>query len=67
MRYVSTQGKETNDGKGPDSAHAGGPLAHATGSIVCGQVLMVMGGSYATDEVRMAQKCSTEARAVVLV
>ncbi len=67
LRYVSTQGKDTNDGKGPDSAHAWRTLAHATGSITCGQALMVMGGSYATDEVRMAQKCSAAAKAVVLV
>ena len=67
VRYVSTQGKDANDGKGPDSAHAWRTLAHATGSISCGQVVMVMGGSYLIDEVRMAQKCSADAKAVVLV
>jgi tetratricopeptide (TPR) repeat protein len=67
VRYVSTQGKDANDGRGPDSAHAWRTLAHATAAIGCGQVLMVMGGSYATDEVRMSQRCSAAAKAVVQV
>jgi tetratricopeptide (TPR) repeat protein len=67
VRYVSPLGKDTNDGKGADSAHAWRTLAHGTGAIGCGQVLLVMGGNYATEEIRMAQRCSPAAKAVVLV
>ena len=66
-RYVSPRGNDANDGKGPDSAHAWRTLGHGAGALGCGQVLMVMGGSYAADEMRMAQKCSAAAKAVVLV
>ena len=45
----------------------GEPWRTAAASIGCGQVLIVMGGNYAGDEIRMAQKCSAEAKAVVLV
>ena len=67
LRYVSPAGKDSNDGTGADSAHAWRTLAHGAGAIACGQVLMVMGGTYATDEIRMTQKCSAAAKAVVLV
>ncbi|MCX6628814.1 MAG: tetratricopeptide repeat protein, partial [Candidatus Solibacter sp.] len=67
VRYVSTQGKDANDGKGADSGHAWRTLAHAAGAIGCGQVLMVMNGNYAADEIRMTQKCTAAAKAVVLV
>jgi tetratricopeptide (TPR) repeat protein len=67
VRYVSPAGKDANDGKGADSAHAWRTLAHGAGAIACGQVLIVMGGNYASDEIRMTQKCSAAAKAVVLV
>jgi tetratricopeptide (TPR) repeat protein len=67
VRYVSPIGKDANDGKGADSAHAWRTLAHGTGTIGCGQVLMVAGGNYANEEIGMAQKCSAAAKAVVLV
>jgi tetratricopeptide (TPR) repeat protein len=66
-RYVSPRGNDANDGKAADSAHAWRTLAHGAGAIACGQVLTVMGGNYANDEIRMAQKCSAGAKAVVLV
>ena len=67
VRYVSPLGNDANDGKGADSAHAWRTLAHGTAAVGCGQVLTVMGGSYANDEIRMAQKCSAAAKAVLLV
>ena len=67
LRYVSPAGKDSNDGTGADSAHAWRTLSHGAGAIACGQVLMVMGGTYATDEIRMTQKCTPAAKAVVLV
>jgi tetratricopeptide (TPR) repeat protein len=67
VRYVSPEGKDANDGKGEDRAHAWRTLTHGAGSVGCGQVLVVMGGNYATDEIRMTQKCSAAAKAVVLV
>src|ERR1019366_9419901 len=56
-----------NDGKGADGARAWRTLAHGAGAIGCGQVLIVMGGDYPADEIRMTQKCSAAAKAVVLV
>ncbi len=67
LRYVLPAGKDSNDGTGADSAHAWRTLAHGAGALVCGQVLMVMGGTYATDEIRMTQKCTSAAKAVILV
>lgn len=67
VRYVSLAGKDANDGKAADSAHAWRTLAHGASALGCGQVLIVMGGSYATDEIRMSQKCTADAKAVVLV
>jgi tetratricopeptide (TPR) repeat protein len=67
VRYVSPLGKDANDGKGADGAHAWRTLAHGAGALGCGQVLVVMGGDYPADEIRMTQKCSAAAKAVVLV
>jgi len=67
VRYVSPAGKDANDGKGADPAHAWRTLAHGAAAIGCGQVLIVMGGNYPADEIRMTQKCSAAAKAVVLV
>uniref|UniRef100_Q02B52 Tetratricopeptide TPR_2 repeat protein n=1 Tax=Solibacter usitatus (strain Ellin6076) TaxID=234267 RepID=Q02B52_SOLUE len=66
-RYVSPTGKDTNDGKASDAAHAWHSLAHGARSLACGQVLIVMGGTYTSDEIRMGQACTAEAKAVVLV
>ena len=66
--YVSPAGKDSNDGKGADSCpRLANPGDMGRGAIACGQVLIVMGGTYATDEIRMTQKCSAAAKAVVLV
>jgi tetratricopeptide (TPR) repeat protein len=67
VRYVSPLGKDANDGTGADGAHAWRTLAHGAGALGCGQVLVVMGGAYPADEIRMTQKCSAAAKAVVLV
>src|SRR5206468_11648367 len=63
----SPGGNDSNDGKSSDAAHAWRTLSKAAAALGCGQVLMVMGGSYANDEVRMNQNCTQEAKAVVLV
>ena len=66
-RYVSPAGKDSNDGKAPDAAHAWHGLAYASKTLACGQVLIVMGGTYAGDAIQMAQRCTPGAKAVVLV
>ncbi len=66
-RYVSPVGKDTNDGKAADAAHAWHSLAHASKTLVCGQVLIVMGGTYAGDAIQMSQRCTAAAKAVILV
>ncbi|MEO8595742.1 MAG: tetratricopeptide repeat protein [Candidatus Solibacter sp.] len=66
-RYVSPAGNDANDGKSADAAHAWRTLAKGSGTLACGQVLIVMGGSYPSDEVRMNQHCSADAKAVMLV
>jgi hypothetical protein len=65
-RFVSLQGRDTNDGSAADAAHAWRTLAHATAALACGQVLIVAGGAY-TDSITMPQKCTADRKAVVLV
>ena len=67
VRYVSTAGNDTNDGTGPDRSHAWRTLSHASSTIGCGQELIVMAGSYASDNINMGQTCSAEKKAVVMV
>jgi hypothetical protein len=67
VRYVSPKGKDSNDGTGLDSAHAWLTLTHGSSAIQCGQELMVMGGSYASDNIIMGQSCSAGNKAVVMV
>jgi tetratricopeptide (TPR) repeat protein len=67
LRYVSTAGNDSNDGKAADAAHAWRTLAYGAKSIACGQALIVMGGSYANDQIQMGQSCTADAKAVVLV
>jgi hypothetical protein len=66
-RYVSPAGRDSNDGRAADAAHAWRSLAHATQSLECGQILIVMGGTYANDAIQMGRVCTAEAKAVVLV
>ena len=66
-RYVSTSGSDTNDGTAADNAHAWRTLGHATASLHCGEVLLMAGGTYANDFIRMPQDCRTTQPAVVLV
>jgi hypothetical protein len=67
LRYVSPAGKDSNDGTGPENSHAWRTLSHASSTIICGQELIVMGGSYASDAINMGQTCSEEKKAVVMV
>jgi hypothetical protein len=66
-RYVSLTGNDANDGKAADRAHAWRTLAHASAALQCGEVLIIAGGTYANDVIRMPQNCSAAARAVLLV
>jgi hypothetical protein len=67
QRYVSPAGNDANDGTAADGAHAWRTLAHGSSAIVCGQELIVMGGSYATDGILMPHNCSAGNKAVVMV
>jgi hypothetical protein len=67
VRYVSPTGNDSNDGTGPDDAHAWLTLAHGSGMIQCGQELIVMAGNYANDGINLQQSCSADNKAVVLV
>jgi len=67
LRYVSPAGHDSNDGTGPENSHAWRTLFHASSAIGCGQELIVMGGSYASDDISMGQTCSAERKAVVMV
>ena len=67
LRYVSPAGSDSNDGTGSENPHAWRTLSHASSAIDCGQELIVMGGSYASDNINMGQACSTEKKAVVMV
>jgi len=67
VRYVSPTGNDSNDGTGPDRAHAWLTLAHGSSAIHCGQELIVMGGNYANDSIDLEQSCSAGNKAVVLV
>src|SRR5215471_3292642 len=67
LKYVSTGGRDTNDGNGPDPAHAWRTLAHASRALDCGQELIVMGGKYANDSIAMAQTCAAGKKAVIMV
>jgi hypothetical protein len=67
LRFVSPAGNDSNDGSRPESSHAWRTLSHATGTISCGQELIVSGGSYNNDSVNMGQRCSAEKKAVVMV
>ena len=60
-------GNDANDGKSADPAHAWRTISHGARSLACGQVLIVMGGSYANEQIEMNQGCTAEAKAVVLV
>lgn len=65
MRYVSTNGNDSNNGA--DELHAWRTLAFASRSLACGQVLIVKGGAYPNDQINMRQTCTAAAKAVVLV
>jgi hypothetical protein len=67
LRYVSPAGNDSNDGAGPENSHAWRTLSHASSAISCGQELIVMGGTYASDNIGMGQRCSAEKKAVVMV
>jgi hypothetical protein len=67
VRYVSPNGKDSNDGAAPDSAHAWLTLSHGSSAIRCGQELIVMGGSYASDAIHLRQSCSAGSKVVVMV
>jgi len=67
LRYVSPTGNDSNDGTGPENSHAWRTLSHASSAIRCGQELIVMEGSYASDNISMGQTCSAEKKAVVMV
>jgi hypothetical protein len=67
VRYVSPNGKDSNDGTGPDSAHAWLTLTHGSSTIRCGQELIVMAGNYANDNLSMGQSCAAGNKAVVMV
>src|SRR5207244_545001 len=67
VRYVSPQGNDAHDGTAPDSAHAWRTLAHGAGALTCGQVLIVMGGSYVSDGIFLSQTCNAQQKVVVLV
>lgn len=67
LRYVSPAGNDSNDGTSPENSHAWRTLSHASSAIRCGQELIVMGGSYASDSITMGQACSEEEKAVVMV
>src|SRR5207248_3989788 len=56
-----------NDGTAPDNGHAWRTLGHGTSMITCGQELIVMGGNYAFDHIRVDQTCTAGLKAVVLV
>src|SRR5207244_789304 len=65
-RFVSPQGRDTNDGSAADPMHAWRTLTRATAALACGQVLIVAGGSY-PDAIGMPQDCTADKKAVVLV
>ena len=67
LRYVSPYGNDTNDGTSSENSHAWRTLTHASSAIRCGQELIVMGGSYASDNIVMGQICSAGKKAVVMV
>ena len=67
LRYASPGGKDSNDGKTPEPAHAWKTLAHASAALACGQELIVLGGAYAEDAIKMNQACSAARKAVVMV
>jgi len=65
LRYVSPDGNDANNGA--DESHPWRTLHHASRSIVCGQVLLVKGGTYSDDMISLAQTCTSAKKAVVLV
>src|SRR5205085_2431614 len=66
VKYVSTTGNDANDGTAPDSGHAWRTINHGSSTISCGQVLIVMGGSYSMDRIIMGQSCTAASKAVVM-
>jgi len=66
-RYVSPAGNDSNDGKSPVPAHAWRSISHGARALTCGQVLIVMGGTYNNEEIGLAQVCAADSKAVVLV
>lgn len=64
-RYVSPAGNDSNSGA--DDSHAWRTLSHAAKNVTCGQVLIVKGGDYPSDQLSMGQVCSAESKVVVLV
>jgi hypothetical protein len=64
LRYVSPAGNDSNDGS--SAARAWRTLKHGSSAIGCGQALLVMGGSYASDGISMGMNCSSDRRAVVM-
>jgi hypothetical protein len=67
LRFVSPEGNDSNNGTGPDKSRAWRTLSRGASAIQCGQALIVLGGTYANDGINMPQKCSAQAKAVVLV
>jgi hypothetical protein len=67
LRYVSTEGNDSNNGTGPDKARAWRTLSRGAKAIQCGQALVVLGGTYANDAINMVQTCSAQNKVVVLV
>jgi hypothetical protein len=63
-RYVDPSGSDAAEGDSPERAWK--TLARGTSLLQCGQVLLVSGGTYDEDSIRLSQSCSAEKRAVVL-
>ena len=67
LRYVSTAGTDKNDGTSPNPSHAWRTLGYASQNLVCGQELIVLGGSYQNDAITLTQSCSPLRKIVVAV
>ena len=66
VRYVSPSGRDTNSGSAPDPSHAWKTLSHASAAMQCGQVLIAMTGSYASDSIVLNHNCSLSKKLVVM-